>query len=500
MVSLRTLGGYTLEGIESRSGAIRDPEIDRRLPALLALLAAAGDRGVVAERVCELLWPGTADAGVHLDQLIGAVRDTVHAGAFRSLQPLALDPAVVRSDVAAFDHALDVRDTAAAVAEYRGEFMAGFVLGGSSPFDVWLESERARIGRRHRSVLATMALRSTPTGRTAAIAAVGKSELQHVRSDVPVPAVPVADDARARRGAAERGPSHERAMTIAGRYRVTHEIGRGGMATVLRARDLKHGRDVAVKIVHAELADTVSADRFTREIAVVASLQHPHIVALFDSGEIGRSPFYVMPYVEGETLRDRLGRDGTLPLGDALRIAREVADALAYAHARGVVHRDVKPANILLSQGHALVGDFGVARAIDRASGGYRLTDDGFAVGTPAYMSPEQLSGDPLDERSDLYSLGCVVYEMLAGVPPFAGSPELSALAQRFLSDPEPLIHRRADTPPALAASVHRALARAPDDRHPSVAEFARELESHDPARGSRRTPWGFLRRWLAAP
>jgi eukaryotic-like serine/threonine-protein kinase len=208
---------------------------------------------------------------------------------------------------------------------------------------------------------------------------------------------------------------------LADRYRIDRELGAGGMATVYLAEDLKHHRKVAIKVLKPDLAASLGADRFLREIETTANLRHPHILPLYDSGAAGEFLFYVMPFVEGESLRDRLTRERQLPLDDALRIAREVADALGYAHSRGVVHRDIKPENILLENGHAVVADFGIARALS-AAGGDRLTQTGLAVGTPVYMSPEQAAADAdIDGRSDLYSLGCVLYEMLGGQPPFTG-------------------------------------------------------------------------------
>jgi len=203
--------------------------------------------------------------------------------------------------------------------------------------------------------------------------------------------------------------------SLADRYRIERELGQGGMATVYLAEDLKHHRKVAVKVLRPELASALGPDRFLREIQTTANLRHPHILPLYDSGEADGFLFYVMPFVEGETLADRLSREKQLPLEDALQIAREVADALSYAHRRGVIHRDIKPANILLEAGHAAVADFGIARAVDAAGGG-RLTETGLVLGSPLYMSPEQALGEKnLDGRSDLYALGCVLYEMLAG-------------------------------------------------------------------------------------
>ena len=250
------------------------------------------------------------------------------------------------------------------------------------------------------------------------------------------------------------------------------------MATVWLARDLKLDRLVAIKVVHPELAAALGADRFLREVRITARLNHPHILPLLDSGEAGGVLYYAMPYVEGESLRDRMGREKQLALDDALRIAREVADALSYAHGHDVVHRDVKPENILLESGHAVVTDFGIARAIT-AAGGDRLTDTGIAVGTPAYMSPEQGAGRAeLDGRSDVYSLGCVLYEMLAGHPPFTGSSAQEVLARHSMDAVPRLTAARPTVPVAVERAIHTALAKVPADRFATASELADALES----------------------
>jgi tRNA A-37 threonylcarbamoyl transferase component Bud32/tetratricopeptide (TPR) repeat protein len=269
--------------------------------------------------------------------------------------------------------------------------------------------------------------------------------------------------------------SRERGAVVAGRYQIEREIGRGGMATVYLAHDIRHDRQVALKFIHAEVADGQATERFRREIALLARLQHPHILPLYDSGEFEGALFYVMPYIAGESMRGRLKREGKLAIDEAIRLAREVADALAYAHAHDVIHRDIKPENILLSQGHALVGDFGIARAVSRA-GGRRLTDAGFAVGTLSYMSPEQGSADAVDGRSDMYSLACVVYEMLTGKVPFSGPTAIAILAQRFGEPAAPMQKVRPDVPPTVDAAVLKALSPVPADRFANMAEFSAAL------------------------
>jgi TolB-like protein/tRNA A-37 threonylcarbamoyl transferase component Bud32 len=263
------------------------------------------------------------------------------------------------------------------------------------------------------------------------------------------------------------------AAALADRYTLERELGQGGMATVYLAEDLKHHRRVAVKVLRPELALALGPERFLREIQIAAVLAHPHILPLHDSGEADGFVYYVMPYVEGETLRDLLVRQRQLPIREAVRIVQEVADGLGYAHSLGVVHRDIKPENILFMGGHAVVADFGVATAVG-AAGGTRLTESGLSVGTPVYMSPEQALGQAdVDGRSDTYSLGCVLYEMLAGDPPFDASNPQAVLAKK-LSGPVPrLASLRETVSPALEEAVRRALARTPADRFATVAEFA---------------------------
>jgi serine/threonine-protein kinase len=266
------------------------------------------------------------------------------------------------------------------------------------------------------------------------------------------------------------------ARALADRYAIGEEIGHGGMARVFLSEDLKHRRRVAVKVLDPELAGAIGPERFLAEIETAARLTHPHILPLHDSGAAGGLLYYVMPYVEGESLRDRLRREVQLPVDDALRITCEVADALGYAHRHGVVHRDVKPDNILLEEGHAVIADFGIARVVAQV-GERKLTQTGFTVGTPAYMSPEQGTGvRALDGRSDLYGLGCVLYEMLAGQPPFTG-PTAASLAHQHLSvSPRAVTDLRPDVPAGVVAALQRALAKSPADRQPSIAAFAAEL------------------------
>jgi serine/threonine-protein kinase len=265
---------------------------------------------------------------------------------------------------------------------------------------------------------------------------------------------------------------------LADRYRVERELGQGGMATVYLAEDVRHRRKVALKVLHPELSAVLGPERFLKEIELTASLQHPHILPLFDSGEASGQLYYVMPFVEGETLRGRLDRERQLPIAEALQITREVADALSYAHERGVVHRDIKPENILLQGGHALVADFGIALAVQQA-GGQRMTQTGLSLGTPQYMAPEQAMGDRnVDARADVYALGAVAYEMLAGEPPFTGPTAQAIVAKVITEKPAPLTRVRDSVPANVDAAIAQALSKLPADRPSSARELASALQN----------------------
>ncbi|HEY6807450.1 MAG TPA: serine/threonine-protein kinase, partial [Gemmatimonadales bacterium] len=290
---------------------------------------------------------------------------------------------------------------------------------------------------------------------------------------------------------------------LADRYALERELGRGGMATVYLARDLKHGRPVAIKVLHADIAAQIGPERFIREIEIAARLQHPHILPLYDSGEAAGYLYYVMPFVEGESLRDRLTREKQLTQEDVLKITAEVASALGYAHSRDIVHRDIKPENIMLSGGSAIVADFGIARVASAAD--QQLTQSGTIIGTPAYMSPEQGTGSAdLDGRSDQYSLACVVYEMLVGEPPFTGSTAQSIIARHSLAAVSPPSIVRDTIPETMELSLLRALAKVPADRFPTIIMFAEALAA--PSRitaamrrqtGAAIAPGAARRRWL---
>ena len=283
-------------------------------------------------------------------------------------------------------------------------------------------------------------------------------------------------------------------VALADRYVIERELGAGGMATVYLARDVKHDRKVALKVLRSELAAVIGAERFLAEIKVTANLQHPHILPLHDSGEAGGLVFYVMPYIEGESLRDRLDRETQLPVEDAVRLTREIASALDYAHRQGVIHRDIKPENILLHEGQALVADFGIALAVSQA-GGSRMTETGMSLGTPHYMSPEQAMGDrELNARSDVYALGATLYEMLVGEPPFTG-PSAQAIVARVMTEtPRGLRIQRHTVPEHVEAAVTRALEKLPADRFGTAAEFAQSLVDVRGPMAPRSTEGGTVR------
>jgi serine/threonine-protein kinase len=269
---------------------------------------------------------------------------------------------------------------------------------------------------------------------------------------------------------------------LADRYRIERELGAGGMATVFLAHDVRHDRRVALKVLKPDLTSEVSAERFIREIRLAAGLTHPHILPVFDSGEAAGLLYYVMPVVEGQSLRDRLRKERQLPLDEAVRIIREVADALDYAHRRDVVHRDIKPENILLHDGHALVADFGIGKALS-TNHDMTVTQVGLALGTPAYMSPEQVAGDSfIDGRSDLYSLGCVFYELLAGEPVFAGATAQAIIVKRFSGVTPDVTKTRESIPTPVSNAITKLLALAPADRFYNGAQLLDALKKGESA------------------
>ena len=284
---------------------------------------------------------------------------------------------------------------------------------------------------------------------------------------------------------------------LEGRYRVEREIGEGGMATVYLAHDERHNRNVALKVLKAELAAVVGAERFLAEIETTAKLTHPHILPLFDSGQAESFLYYVMPYVEGESLRERIDRDHQLPVDEAVGIATNMAEALDYAHRQGVIHRDVKPANVLMLDGKPVISDFGIALAVG-AAGGSRLTETGLSLGTPHYMSPEQATGDQnVGPQTDTYALGCVLYEMLIGEPPYTGPNAQAVLGQIITTEPVSAAKKRPSVPGNVDAAIRKALEKLPADRFASVQDFAGALANggfqHGEAAAARRSLWNPL-------
>ena len=303
--------------------------------------------------------------------------------------------------------------------------------------------------------------------------------------------------------------SDQLVAALAGRYELVREVGRGGMATVYLARDLAHDRDVAIKVMHAELSASMGADRFLREIQLGEKLQHPGVISILDSGSLGDVLYCVMPFIEGESLRDRLDRERQLPLEDAISITTQVAEALAVAHELGIVHRDIKPENILLSGGRAVVADFGIARAVTVA-GGTKLTQTGMAIGTPVYMCPEQAAGDrDIDARADQYALACVLYEMLTGQPPFTGQSSMAIMARHALEAVPSMRIVRTTIPDYVDDTIQQAMSKVPADRFPTISAFARSLNDPQAPRRptaartalmpARRPAWQRREIWAAA-
>jgi serine/threonine-protein kinase len=265
---------------------------------------------------------------------------------------------------------------------------------------------------------------------------------------------------------------------LSDRYRIERELGSRGMATVYLAQDLKHERQVAVKVLRPELAAALGPERFHQEIKIAVNLHHPHILPLYDSGDAGGFLYYVMPYEEGQSLRDKLAKEGELPIGEAVRILRDV-DALSEAHEKGVVHRDIKPDNVLLTKHHALVTDFGVAKAVSEATGAHKLTTEGVALGTTSYMSPEQAAADShIDHRADIYAVGALAYVLLTGRPPFTGTTPQEVLSAQVTKPPTPVTEYRATVPPVLAQVVMKCLAKKAADRWQTAEELLPQLEA----------------------
>ena len=508
---LRTLGGLAVEGeLPPALGAATQ----RRPLALLALLALARDRGVSRDKLVAYLWPeSSAEKARHLlnQALYSLRRDLTADELFLGSSELRLNATVLPVDAREFEEAVDRGDSERAGALYAGPFLDGFFLSGAPEFEHWVETERARLARRAERALETLAGTATARGNHPAAVdwwrrltaldplssrfAIGQMEalvaagdragaLRHARVHEQLVAqeletspdgrvAALVQRLRAEAGslrsgepaAVPRDASRRRlfAPALADRYTIERELGRGGSTTVYLARDRKHNRAVALKVLHPELSSVVAAERFLRQIRLVAPLRHPHVLPLYDSGEAEGFLFLVTPYIEGGSLRARLARERTLPVVEAVGLASEVAEALDYAHAHNVVHRNIKPEHILLDAGHAVVGGFGIVRALEAAQEDH-LTVEGLRVGTPPYMSPEQMAGLALDGRSDLYSLACVLYELLSGAPPSrAAEPRLIRTLRPEVSE-------------AVEAALARALARAPSGRFATAGEFGGAL------------------------
>src|SRR3982751_1533056 len=552
MLRLRTLGGLAVE----RPGASPPggPTAARRRVSLLAVLAASAPRGIPRDKLQALFWPESdSERARHaLDQSVYWLkRDLGVDDLVLGREELTLNPDVITSDIGDLRAALARGDRAQAVALYAGPFLDGVFISGSPVFDQWSDFERASLQRdveqalesladeatargdhreasqwlqrlaaldprKTRVVLALMSELAASGDRTGALrqAAIYRTLarddlevepnpaldalVEQLRREAPTSplsnALPLtaAVDSLSPPATALRAPLSADPAVYARRYVIERELGRGTSATVFLARDLPNGRPVALKILRPELAAGVAVARFRQEITVTANLQHPHILPVHDSGEANDTLYFVMPYADGESLRDRLERAPArqLPVNEAIRIAVEIAEALSYAHARGIVHRDVKPENVMLTSGHAIVCDFGLARALGDWTQ-RRRTQPGVVVGTPAYLSPERASkGDEGDARSDQYSLAYLLYESLAGEPPFASLDMLASMRARMESAPRSVRDLRPEVPAHVDKALSRALSRDPADRFSDVASFAQALTLSATARQTRRGRW----------
>ena len=519
----------------------------KRIALLAYLSIASADAPVRRDVVLGLLWPeldedharNALSKGIHhLRQELGA--DVIRT---RTLDDLEIDPRLLWSDVRAFRSAVREDRIPDALNLYRGHLLPGLFISEAPAFEKWVEREGQLLRRlaadaarlqaerlfaahrltdaiRHarqavelagldeRMLRRLLALIADAGDRSTAVrtyeefagllrdeyGAAPSPETQELIARIreapsPQPRSPLA--------AGDPGPTDQLSASLADRYTIERELGSGGSATVHLATDRKLQRKVAIKVLRPAVAQSLGTDKFLAEILTAARLSHPHIVPLLDSGDAGGLVFYVMPWLTGESLRDRLAREGPLPVADALRLAREIADALAYAHAHQVIHRDIKPENILLASGHALVADFGIARAIGRAAGTPAGAGQG-GSGTPAYVSPEQSIGmEEQDGRGDIYSLGCVLFEMLTGRPPFAATTVQELLEQHRSASPPDVSAIRPGLTPALAAAISKALAKDPADRYALAEELEQALAGITPSHKWRR--WGVRGAVLAA-
>jgi serine/threonine-protein kinase len=530
MIRLRTLGSVELQaqGGEDVRAVLAQP---KRLALLVYLAAARPFRVHRRDDLLALFWPDLDEVRARdaLNQALRFIRQSIGADAFvkRSGEEVGLDRERVWCDAAAFQEALESGRAAEALELYRGPFLQGFFIEEGGGFEEWMDRERAGLreaaargarqladekaeagaltlalewGRKaldlapddERALRRLLLLHGRAGDRAGALrayeqfaarlesqfggdpSAESRALIEQIRSGK----LPTAD-----RGAQGTVPRPDPAVPAPERYRIEGKIGEGGMATVYLARDLKHDREVALKVLRPKITESVARERFIREIKIASRLQHPNIVPLFDSGEMEGQLFYVMPHVRGESLRERIRREGPLTVEFATHVLREVAGALAYAHGQGIVHRDIKPDNILLIDRRALLTDFGIARAAQVArtpTEGFDplLTQPGTRLGTPAYMAPEQASGeDSLDSRADLYALGVVGYEMLTGQPPFTGATPQELLTAQLTGTPDPIEARRPGVPPPLSRLVLRCLAKSVDARPASAQAILGALD-----------------------
>ncbi len=469
-----------------------------------------------------LFWPeSTQDQARHaLNQALHVLRQELGGDAIvsRGDGEVALSDTAVSSDVWEFEAALEEGDLDRAVSIYRGRFLNGVSVRASSEFDRWVEGEADRLARAYAGSLERLAASCAGRGKLHEAAAWWRQLADHDQysTNVTLRLMEALDAAGDRAGALEQAERHATRLredldaepspqvatlaerlrrqpaahddmavgsldrlerALAPRYTIERQCGAGGMGTVYLAEDVRHNRKVALKVLRSDLAAVLGSERFLREIEIAAQLQHPHVLPLYDSGEAGELLYYVMPYVDGESLRGKLVREGQLEVPEAVRILRDVADALSHAHEHGVVHRDIKPDNVMLSGRHALVTDFGVAKAVSEARGRDELATAGLLLGTPAYMAPEQTAGDEIDHRADIYAFGALAYELLTGRPPFLGSSPQAVISAHVTDRPEPVTKCRDALSPALEQLVMTCLEKNPADRWQTAGELLSQLE-----------------------
>ncbi|MFL5494371.1 MAG: protein kinase domain-containing protein [Gemmatimonadales bacterium] len=556
MLRLTTFGGLGLrwDGPDPANSAACDQGLPRRGLALLALLAAGPERGVSRDSIVAYMWPESDEERARnaLRQTLFTLRRELGLpGLVSGAASLTLDSGTLTSDLRDFEVARTAGDLERVVRLHAGPFLDGFHLGGTPEFERWVDRQRAEYAARAAGALESLARQASECGDPAAAAEwwrrlAGSDPLNtHYVLELITAQAATGNAAGALRQAQahealvreELGAAPNRALTelvarirngqpiaaprseskpataqparpaavserfrdrlereLADRYILEQEADTvtEGSVRLLRARDRRHDRPVTLKVIHPSLASQIDVERFIREIRLTGRLLHPHILPLLDSGEVGGRPWYTMPRPEGETLRARLNHERVIPIEEALRLTVELADALDHAHAHGIVHRDVSPENVLLSGGHALLTNLGVARALDSAAGA-ALTDTGMLVGTPAYMSPEQAEGSrTVDPRSDVYSLAAVLFEMLTGEPLFSGPTPQAIMAKRG-AEPTPAEARLAGIHPELRPVLRKALERRAEDRFSSMAVFGSALR--DPVAGPPpRRSW---RAWL---